>query len=201
LRQLIAGAILALALPGAASAVTFSGNWSASGPALADTGLEIETQPGAAGPNAFSWDVNDGETKAFSLFRIFTDETHVNWGDDDVPQALSVNFSLNSHAASGSVNGTSNGHNILLAQWGSVDWSGPLVLDLGTGLLSIVLNDVAHFNKGLFGLKEGIRHGADITANVSYSAAAPIPLPAGLGLILAGAGALGAAGFRRKPAA
>ena len=134
-------------------------------------------------------------TKSFSLFRLFTNETHVNWGDDDDPQALSINFSVG--GASGSVNGSTNGHNWLLKQWASVDWASPLTLDVGTGLLSIVLSDVDCANKGWFGLDEGKSHGANVNAKVSY-APAPVPLPAGFGLIAATMGALGVARARRR---
>lgn len=197
MKHLFLAALLAASLPLTAAAAIFTGSWNATGPALADYGLEMKTYPGAAGPNEFSWELNEGETKSFSLFRLFTDETHVNWGDDDIPQALSVNFSIG--GSSGSVNGSTNGHNLLVKQWASVDWASPLTLDVGTGVLSILLSDVDYFNKGWFGLDEGKAHGADITAQVSY-APAPVPLPAGIGLIAVAIGALGVASRRRKNA-
>lgn len=197
MRHLVAAAVMALALPGAASAVTFSGAWNVSGSALSDPGLVV----GAAGPSAFSFDLEDGGSTSFKLFRIYTGESDV--GSDDLdPQGLDVGFALTSHAAGGTVGGTSIGRKFFGFQWGEVAWSGPVEIDVGTGLLSVLLSDAKHFNKGLFGLSKGEKHGADVYATVSYAAVAPVPLPAGLPLVLVGLGALGCAGFRRKaPAA
>ena len=195
MKHLISAAILAAALPVPPRRRPLSARGTRPVRRLRTTGSRWRTYPGPAGPNAFSWELNDGETKSFSLFRLFTDETHVNWGDDDVPQALSINFSVG--GASGSVDGTTNGHNWLLKHWASVDWASPLTLDVGTGLLSILLCDLDFINKGWFGLDEGKYHGSDVTAKVSYTPA-PVPLPAGFGLIAVAMGALGVARSRRK---
>ena len=45
MRHLIAAAVLAVALPGAASALTFNGSWNVSGSALSDPDLVIRTSP------------------------------------------------------------------------------------------------------------------------------------------------------------
>jgi hypothetical protein len=194
LKSILAAAALAAALPGAASAAFFSGTYGVYGDALTDPGLVVSTSPGSA----FSFNLGSGESKSFDLFKIWTDETDVG-KDDYADDGIGVYFDVSSHGASGSVEGKARGTNLLLFQWGSVDWSKPLELDVGTGTLSIALAD-AVFNKGLFGLTEGDRHGATVGATVSYTAA-PVPLPAGLGLIAAGTAALGFAGFRRKPEA
>jgi hypothetical protein len=202
LRHLIAAAVLAVALPGAASALTFDGSWNVSGDALTDPGLVIKTSPASG---SFSFDLDDGESTSFKLFNIWTDEGNV--GDDDwAANDIFANFTVN--GASGSLAGTVEGHKafvfpVFFPAWGSVDWANPLELNVGTGILSVALTGVEHFNKGLFsGLNRGEAHGGKVHAEFSYRetspAPAPVPLPAGFGLIAAGIGALGLFGFRRK---
>ena len=199
MRHLIAAAVLGVALPGAASALTFNGAWNISGDALTDPGLVIKTSPASG---SFSFDLDDGESTSFKIFRIWTDEGNV--GDDDwAANDIFANFTIN--GASGSLAGTVKGHKayafpIFFPAWGSVDWANPLQLNLGTGILSVALTGVEHFNKGLFGLERGEAHGGKVYASFSYkeTSPAPVPLPAGLGLIAAGIGALGFFGIRRK---
>ena len=58
------------------------------------------------------------------------------------------------------------GHNALLFQWGSLDWTNPLELNVGKGILSVALTGVEHFNKGFLGLNPGHAHGGKVYANV-----------------------------------
>ena len=200
LKHLIAAAALALAVPGAASAVTFTGSFVVSGSALSDPGLVVSTSPGS-GPLAFDLDL--GGSTTFKLFDIWTDEGSIS-SDDRVPQSLEVAFNLSSPLASGSIFGSSVAEG-LIRQQGAVTWNGPAQLGFGDGgILSVALSD-ATFNKGLFALNRGEGKGADIYATFTYAAEpaqvqtpAPVPLPAGLGLIVAGLGALGFAGGRSK---
>ncbi|WP_297970251.1 VPLPA-CTERM sorting domain-containing protein [uncultured Amaricoccus sp.] len=193
MKHLIPAAIAAILLAPAASAATFTGTWGVSGSALADPGLVVRT----SAPGGFSFDLADGQTTSFDLFRIWTDEGDVG-ADDTAPRALDVAFYLGS--ASGTLGGTTRGHGGFF-QWGSVDWSAPLLLDVGSGVLSIALQN-ATFNGGVLGLWDGAKHGADVSASFSYAerAPAPVPLPAGFGLIALGMGALGLASRRRQPA-
>jgi hypothetical protein len=199
-RQHLFAALLALALPDAAAAVTVQGSWSLAGDALSGTGLAIRTNRDTG---AFALDLADGAETRFRLFRIWTDETDV--GEDDrAASAILASFGLDAASASGSIAGTTRGHRALGFQWGTVDWQAPLELDLGHGLLSILLSDET-FGRGLLALRNGRRHGADVFANVSYTAGptvAPVPLPAGLPLALTGLVLLGFAARRRpRPAA
>jgi hypothetical protein len=200
LKMMIGAAALALALSSAASAATFSGSFSVYGDALHDPGLVVSTSPSNGW---FSVDLADGESKSQNLFRIWTDEVAVNDEDDRTPRSLGVGFDVASHWASGAVEGSSVGSNggfLNLFEGGSVAWE-PLLLDVGTGKLSIALSNT-DFNWGLIDIKEGVKYGADVYATFSYTASpAPVPVPAGLALILSGAGALGFFGWRRKDAA
>jgi hypothetical protein len=193
LRHLIAAAVLAVALPGAASALTFNGSWNISGSALSDPGLVVKTTPGSG---TFGFDLDDGESTRFRLFKLWTEETDVG-RDDRAADDIFANFTIN--GTSGSLAGTIKGHDAFLFQWGSLDWANPLELDVGRGVLSIALNGIEHFNKGWFGLDPSATK-PKVYAEFSYreTSPAPVPLPAGLGLIAAGIGALGFFGFRRK---
>jgi hypothetical protein len=202
LNRLLTAALLALALPGAAAAATFSGTWNVGGDALRDPGLVISTTPRAERGGAVSFSLGDGQSTSLNLFRIWTREASVG-ADDLVPRGLSAGFDFGE--ASGAVEGTTRGHRGLGLQWGSVDWTAPLVLDVGGGRLSVELEN-AGFNRGAFGLSDGERWGSDVKATFSYTA--PVPLPPGLALLMSGLGALGAVRLRgyfstagRKPAA
>ncbi len=193
LKYLVAAALACL-LPGAASALTFTGNYTVTGSALTDPGLVVEVAPN---PGTFSFDLDSGQSTTFNIFDIWTSETAVN-SDDRVPQSLAVNFNLLSPTGTGILGGESVASGLIL-QYGSVDWSSPLQIALSDGgTLSIALSD-ATFNWGLFGLTPGQRNGADVFATFTYTSPSAVPLPAGLGLLIAGMGALGAAGYRRRP--
>jgi len=200
LKHFIAAAALAAALPGAASALSFSGTYGVSGSAFSDPGLVIQTAP-SNGSYAFNLDV--GQSTTVKLFDIWTNENSVG-SDDTVPQSINVGFDMTDPVSTGNVSGSTVGNSLLfgLFQSGSVSWDGPLQLAFGKGgILSVMLNN-ATFNDGVFGLDEGQRHGAGIKATFTYEQSpSAVPLPAGLGLMAAGVGALGAAARRRKAAA
>lgn len=188
----------ALCLPGVASALTFSGDWAVTGLQSSDPGLVVKTS-GSAGSFSTA-DLAVGESYTFNLFRIWTDESSVNKHEDTVASPIEVTFSFAEPLASGPVSGTTRGVNHVLKQWGALDWNSPITLTFGeadTGRLSLALSDVI-FNKGLFGLNDGYKHGANVTATLTYDAA-PIPLPATLPLLLGGLALVGAA--RRRATA
>ena len=72
-----------------------------------------------------------------------------------------------------------------------------MLLDVGTGVLSVELEDT-RFNAGFLSLAKGEPWGSDVRATFSYTS--PVPLPAGFGLIAAGVAALGLLGIRRRTA-
>ena len=194
----------ALALPGIAAAATFTGSWSVSAN-TADPGLVVAAWPGAG---SGSLDLDVGESATFDLFHIWTDEADVGY-DDLAPKPIAVDFSFADPTAwgapvAGSIGGSTSGDKSLfgLIQKGKLTWDGPLTLAFGqggTGKLTFALSD-AIFNTGLFGLKEGWKHGATVQATVSYDVA-PVPLPAALPLLLGALGLMGVAARRRGPAA
>ena len=69
-----------LALP--ASAATFTGGWTVDYNAF-DPGLVVEVTPGSGGGT--TPDLAVGDSYTFDLFRIWTDETSVNAGEDTTP--------------------------------------------------------------------------------------------------------------------
>jgi hypothetical protein len=181
-RRPILAAGLLLLVPAAASAVTFSGTWQASGSALADPGLVVA----ARGAPAFSLRLDPGQSATLPLFRIWTPEAAVG-ADDLVPRRLDVGIRLDRGGA-GSIAGTTAGHRLAGLQWGSIDWRAPLSLAVEGGTLSVSLEDTI-FAPGLLGLGRGAAAGADVRANFRY--VAPVPLPPGLGLALLACAALG----------
>lgn len=189
-----------LALP--ASAATFTGGWTVDYNAF-DPGLVVEVTPGAgAGTTP---DLAVGDSYTFDLFRIWTDETTVNSGEDTTPAPISVAFTFVNPVAGGVIAGVTEGARSGLfgaIHDGRVTWDAPLTVRFGagdTGRLTLSLSD-ATFNRGVFGLDEGERYGATVAATLRYDAAAspaPVPLPAALPLMALGLGALGIAGRRR----
>lgn len=194
----LASAALAamLTLPGAAHALSFSGDWNITTINDSDPGLVVRTS--ASGGSFSTGDMAVGDSYTFNLFKIWTDETDVG-KDDRASSPIKVGFSFTDPATAGTVGGSTAGVNALVAQWGTLGWDGPVTLAFGkgdTGRLTLALSD-AIFNKGLFGLNEGYKHGAKITATLTYDAA-PVPLPATLPLLLGGIALVGAAARRRS---
>ena len=122
------------------------------------------------------------------LFRIWTDETDVG-NDDKTPKSISVDFTFAAPPSTGSVQGTTVGGSIIIAEWGEVKWAGPEVINFGNGgKLQVSLKD-GKFNGGLFGLTPGYEHGKNIEAKFTLLMN-PIPLPASLPLFMAALGGL-----------
>ena len=197
----LASAALAamLTLPGAAHALSFSGNWNIDTINDSDPGLVVKTS--ASSGSFTTGDLAVGDSYTFSLFKIWTDETDVG-NDDRASSPIKVGFGFSDPVTAGAASGSTTGVNALLTQWGAVSWDGPITLAFGkgdTGRLTLALSD-AIFNKGLFGLNEGYKYGANISATLTYDAA-PVPLPATLPLLLGGIALVGAAARRRSRAA
>lgn len=213
----IVGAMLALFTVSAgaqATQITATYNVYANG---SDPGLKIGTANLA--PDAFSYDLEAGESKTFDLFEIWADESAVNWndhnwdldfndGDDIAAKPISVEFDLlfpELHA--GSVAGTTMGNVdgfLGFSQWGELTWDAPLDFffgGLGDGHIRIVLSDEA-FNEGiLWGLGD---HGAIVEATLTLvQDATVVAVPAPGAFVLFGLGILGmvVAVRRRQPSA
>ncbi|MEQ9544470.1 MAG: PEP-CTERM sorting domain-containing protein [Marinobacter sp.] len=161
-----------------------------------DPGLVVHSSDVADNP--FSFNLNEGESEYFSLFKIWTDEGTVN-EDDQASQPIAVDFNFTSpEAMTGTVNGETVGvKGGLFGHYhaGELTWDGPQDLvfgALGDGLLRVTLFD-AVFNKGyLFGLHDGQYYGDKVKAKIELiSDASEVPEPGTLGLV--GLGLLGLA--------
>jgi PEP-CTERM motif len=195
------GATALTALPSDADATIFSGSFTVSANS-SDPGLVISTY--RLGGGSFTTpDILQGASHTFDLFKIWTNETSVNWNEDTRTKDISVEFTFTAPPPlfGGTVEGTTVGI-FGVFQKGKVSWDGPLTLSYpggGNGELEITLSEET-FNEGFFGLDEGKKHGAIVEATFSNeNDPTPAPEPATLavlGLGLAGLGVL----RRRKQA-
>jgi hypothetical protein len=158
-----------------------------------DPGLVIETSDLLGEPYEFDL-ATVGSSTTVDLFRIWTNETVVNGGEDTDAKPISVDFSF--IAPPPEFGGTSTGETdglrgfvfIIPFGAGSLVWDAPLELAFGPlsdGLLQIELSN-AIFNAGLGfgGLTPGESHGATVEATFTLLAEATgLPGPPGGGVV------------------
>lgn len=200
MQNVIKGAALAtlaaMAMASSAQAAHFVGNYSVTAN-TSDPGLKISIQdlPGGIDFNLSTY----GQTASEDLFKIYTNETDVG-SDDTVAKAIKVMFNFTSpESFGGSVSGTTVGEVAGWYQNGHVHWVDPVYFNFSGGRLKVTLND-ADFNGGWFGLDEGSRDGAKITANFQLLRSAA-PEPTTWAMMIAGFGLAGATLRRRRMAA
>jgi hypothetical protein len=195
--KLVAAGLLASTMSVPAMAVEFVGSYTTAGHSSGD-GLLIKTTPG---PQNISFDIDQGESTGWlKLFNIWTDETDVNWGEDTSPKAFTLTFNFDSPDFDGVANGVTFGVNYIITQYGVLEWANGGHFDFAFGnggLLSLDLTD-ADFNKGLFGLDEGKKHGDKVYGKFTLESVSAVPEPATWLTMIAGFGMVGAAMRRQK---
>ena len=167
---LAAVALLAVTLPNAfAIPMTYDfGAGSTIAGNLSDPGLEIKTSLVSE-----KITLEDGQSKTFNLFKIWTDETDV--GDDDKAKST-ITASLNLGGQDKvSLDGQTFGVSGLL-QSGKIEWNGLATFTAGGRTFSIALSNEV-FNEGWLGLKEGEKNGGYVKATVTQISSSKVAVP------------------------
>ena len=165
-----------LLLPSAAVAlfITFAGetalglSYTISGGSVSANsgdGLMIQTSLNLPA-TPFTFSLNDGESKSFKFFDIWTMESTVH-PDDEIARDISATLSFSDPVTNATINGITVGGSFLkgLTQWGEVKWNNLDPLNVGGRIFRISLTDEV-FNAGLFGLNDGPHYGATVRATV-----------------------------------
>ncbi|HVZ61069.1 MAG TPA: hypothetical protein VG892_09820 [Terriglobales bacterium] len=186
---------LALLVPAAAMADTFTVSSYSVTLNTVDPGLVLNWAPALATP--YSFNLNPGQSTGwFNLFDLWTNETAVNLGEDTVPKPISVTMNFSQPIASGTVGGSTYGVYGVI-QGGHVTWSAPVVVPFGNGgSFTMYLQD-ADFNMGVLGVNEGQKYGADIYAKIKYNNS-PSTVPEPGMLFLLSSSLVGLNGYLRK---
>jgi hypothetical protein len=212
----LAAATLALAASVAApaAAVNFQGSYSIDanqGNEADGNGLFVNTQK--LNPQNLNFDLDYvGDTYTRNLFLIWTEESTVNVGEDDVAAPITVNFAFTvPEVFGGPLNGETNGSStwggflgLFNTQTGEVTWENPAVLAFNGGQLQIDLSNV-NFNShtsflGLGGLEDGKhakKYGAKVEATFTLldpvqNPGGAVPEPATWAMMITGFGFAGA---------
>jgi hypothetical protein len=197
-----------------AHATVFTGSWELTTYNASDPGLALEVHGGESG--TFDLDLSLDPVQSFGLFKLFTDEEHVN-DDDTAWQAISLTFTFDAPANNDgpiSIGGGTYGYSFYgLYQAGKLVWDngGEALLTWGhgepglldPGRMTISVNGGA-FNEGLFGLHEGKKKGLKVDAEFHWDndpTFGAVPEPATWALMIGGFGMAGATLRRRRTVA
>ncbi len=211
LTAIAAAAGVALAAT-SANATVFAGHWELSQLDTADPGLVLNTWTFPGGPD-FSVDLGAQDPDYVDLFKLYTDETHIN-ADDTATSAIQLKFFFDTPANNDGpvvVDGGTKGYTFLgIFQGGVLTWAngGQGLLTWGNGepgliepgRMTLTVNG-GKFNEGIFGVHEGKKHGLVVTAKFDWDndpVFGAVPEPATWALMIGGFGMAGGALRRRR---
>jgi VPDSG-CTERM motif len=177
LLPILAAVVLFAVIP-KASAIPMTyeiGNGSIVTGSSSDPGLVIKTSI-VSGFENIAFALDDGQSKTFNFFKIWTDEADV--GDDDIfknKQVITASLDFDVPDEALSLSGHTFGVSGLL-QSGKIEWTGPATFTVGDRTFSIALSN-EEFNKGLWGLNEGEKYGAYVEATVKQISSSRVSVP------------------------
>ncbi len=182
-------------------------------------GLDIATDSSPYLSSPIIIDLSPEQTSApFSIFDIWTTESDVALGEDNIPRDISVEFSFSNLVTTGTITGQTVGYAEESTFYGvtfpdindegRVTWGPSANFTFGvgdSGMFSISLLPTLPFNRDVLkdldghwlNLDYGQIYGSTVEATLYYEKA-PSAVPVPPAIILLGTGILGIAGIRRK---
>lgn len=162
-----------------------------------DPGLVVHTQNVFTNP--FSVNLTPGVTKKVDLFKIWTNETSVNYNEDNVPRSASVDWVFTAPVGGASSAGASKGGYFWFFQYGAIEWDNPTIVTFANGAKLKVRLSHEIFNAGVLGLTPGYDYGAMVTAKLKLiKKGIDIPEPGALALLSTGLLGMGILLRRRR---
>ncbi len=156
-------------------------------------GLVIETLPN---PAPIMFDLDDGESIMFPLFRIWTNESILNV-NDFIAQDATVTLNFAGLVPSGTVEGETDGFFLPIVNnaGGLVTWDDPVIVSSPLVTYQIELSN-ASFNVGSPTPNPGFENGSNVKATITQITS--VPEPSTFAIAGVGLGVVGVLGLRRR---